>query len=158
MSKKKYPYVRMEARVQVLDECGSVHPDPGSLEEFGFGGYCFIVDGKEVSFDWDAWSADCDGSRVTIETGYGCFFNDFNISEDYDEALLKAGLTRYDLTAEFLSRCEEIQEFACEGGDVLIEYVTFLDESNKEYRVKDEVIREYNKKVKHHEQEVVECL
>lgn len=158
MSKKKYPYVRMEARVQVLDEHGSVHPYSDGLVVFGFGGYCFVVDGKEVPFDWNALSAACDGSCVMIETGCSCFFDDFNISDNYDEALLEVGLTRYDLTAEFLSQCEEIWEFACEGGDVLIDYIAFFDENNKEYRVRDEVVRKYNEKVKHHEQEVVECL
>lgn len=141
-----HPHVIMEFKLQILDEDKNVM-DPHDAEELSFGGYCFIVNGKEISFDWDACSADFEGNTVSGCTGYGPFFNEFQLANYYDEELAELGLSRHDLTAKFLASCEEIEEFYCEAGDVILESITFFDDEGNKFKVNKNVLEAFNLKV-----------
>lgn len=143
---EKYPFVRMNFRLQILDENKNVM-DPHDAEELSFGGYRFIVNGKGISFDWDACSADFEGSTVSGYTGYGLLFNEFQLADYYDEELAEIALSRHDLTAQFLASCEKIEEFFCEAGDIILESVTFIDEEGREFKVNEDVIAAFNRNV-----------
>lgn len=75
------------------------------------GGFTFIIDGKEIPFDFDAFSCSEKNGIFHYESGYGFCFNDFEISDCYDYDLEKIGLSRSDLTPSFLSSASEINDF-----------------------------------------------
>lgn len=104
-------------------ESGKVVPiHPHKDTSVSVGGFEFVVDGKTVPFDFDA-SGCCENNGVyTYESGYGPFFNDFEISKAFHEELRELGLNMRKMTAKFLSRVSEIREF----------YVNFEDEDMKE--------------------------
>ena len=101
-----------------------------------------------------------------FETGYGFLFNDFEIGDYFDEEYANVGLTREDITAEFLASAEKINEIhmnfidkLCREVDIgyndskrqykinVMEIIfTDLATDNK-YKVKQEVLDEYNKGV-----------
>lgn len=85
------------------------------------GGYYFVIDGKEIPFDWDAFSGDEIEGIFEFETGYG-LFNDFELSECYDSDYKQLGISRDDLTAEFLASPEQIKEV----------HMNFIDASGEE--------------------------
>jgi hypothetical protein len=69
------------------------------------------VDGKSVHFDWDAESCSEENGIFHLETGYGPFFNDFEIPAYWDEEYAEMGISREDITAEFLASTTKIEEF-----------------------------------------------
>ena len=75
------------------------------------GGFAFEIEGKSVPFDWDAGSTSEDNGIFHYESGYGPFFNDFEISEDFDEDLAELELKREEISAEFLASVTNIDEF-----------------------------------------------
>jgi hypothetical protein len=100
-----------------------------------------------------------------FETGYG-LYNDFELSECYDEDYNQLGILRADLTAEFLASVEQIKEvhmnFIDENGDecdfgwnetsedfkIKLLMVTFSDiDNDKEYVVNQEVLDKFNEGV-----------
>lgn len=136
-----------------------------NTDGLSIGGYYFIIDGKEIPFDWDAFSGSEEDGVFEFETGYG-WFNDYDLSECYDEDYDQLGISRSDITAEFLASVEQIKEvhmnFIDENGeecdfgwnedaeDFKIELleVSFMDiESDKEYKVRQEVLDKFNEGV-----------
>ena len=75
------------------------------------GGFTFLINGKEVPFDFDAHVCNEDKGIFTYESGYGFVFNDFEPSDCYDSDLEEIGLSRAHLTPFFLSHVSEIKEF-----------------------------------------------
>lgn len=130
------------------------------------GGYEFIVNEKHVPFDWDAHSGSFnDENHFEFTTGYGFLFNDFNLPDYYDNDLALEGLNRKDLTAEFLSKCDKIEDFyidfECEGyneEDVcpIIYSISLINMSSDEvakgaqaeFTIKDSIIEAYNDSIK----------
>ncbi len=128
------------------------------------GGYSFIINGNLIPFDWDAFSGNEIENGFMFHTGYG-LFNDFELSDCYEDDYAEFGLTREDITAEFLASVEKIDEFNVEfydgEDDVIIgdnkrnsEYkikiinISFLDmDNNKVFNVTNEVIDNFNKGV-----------
>lgn len=163
----KLPRLSMGAEITFLHhDKGTNTLTPIEPQCISPGGYEFLINGKSVPFDWDAYSGSFDEDGVfAFETGYGPFFNSFELPDYYDEDLVKEGLTRMDLTAEFLSKCDEIREFyinfECNDGtdeaDVypIIKNISLLNmDSNSvaagacsEFFVKDDVIKAYNDSV-----------
>jgi len=141
--------------------------EPVATDDFScdIGGYTFNIDGKSIPFDFAASSGDFtqDGNVITIdfESGCGPFFNEYDIEECFEESYEELGLKSSDITAEFLSRVEGIEEiYLCpmvvddnedegirelETGeyDIVIKGICFLDENSKEYLIKQEVIDAY---------------
>lgn len=129
------------------------------------GGYYFVIKGKEIPFDWDAFSGDEEDGIFEFETGYG-WFKDFEISDCYDSDYEQLGISRADITAEFLASVEQIKEvhmnFVDKNGDecdfgwnendedfhIKLLAITFTDMDNdKEYEVRQEVLDKFNEGV-----------
>lgn len=129
------------------------------------GGYYFIINGKEIPFDWDAFSGTEDSGVFEFETGYG-LYNDFDLSECYDEDYDQLGISRTDITAEFLASVEQIKEVhmnfidkndeECDFGwnedtedfKIKLLEISFTEiESDKEYKVRQEVLDKFNEGV-----------
>ena len=136
------------------------------------GGFTFLIDGKEVPFDFDAHVCNEDKGIFTYESGYGFVFNDFEPSDCYDRDLEEIGLSRAHLTPFFLSHVSEIKEFhlnflieengkekEVDIGDAdenilpdipfkieLLDLYFEGEEDEKEYQVKKEVLQKFNGK------------
>ena len=157
--------ISMYAKFQILKNInGSLTPlTKEDTDSVSIGGYYFIINGKEIPFDWDAFSGNEENGIFEFDTGYGFIFNDFELSDCYDEDYEKLGMTREDITAEFLASVEEIGEFHInfidvDGNEIDLGYnddeqykiklveIIFTDmETEKGYKVKQEVLDEYNK-------------
>lgn len=129
------------------------------------GGYYFVINGKEIPFDWDAFSGDEEDGIFEFETGYG-WFKDFELSDCYDSEYEKIGVSRKDITAKYLASVEEIKEvhmnFVDENDDecdfgwneeeedfkIKLLIISFTDlDNDKEYIVKQEVLDKFNEGV-----------
>ena len=129
------------------------------------GGYYFVINGKEIPFDWDAFSGDEENGVFEFETGYG-LYNDFELSDCYDSDYEELGILRNDITAEFLASVKQIKEvhmnFIDENGDecdfgwneddedfkIKLLEVSFSDLDNLEkYTVNQEVLDKFNEGV-----------
>lgn len=136
-----------------------------NTDGLSIGGYYFIIDGKEIPFDWDAFSGSEEDGVFEFETGYG-WFNDYDLSECYDENYDQLDISRSDITAEFLASVEQIKEvhmnFIDENGEecdfgwnedaedfkIKLLEVSFTEvESDKEYKVRQEVLDKFNEGV-----------
>ena len=136
-----------------------------NTDGLSIGGYYFIINGKEIPFDWDAFSGDEENGVFEFETGYG-LYNDFELSDCYDSDYEQLGISRDDLTAEFLASPEQIKEvhmnFIDDNGDecdfgwneededfkIKLLEVSFSDLDNLEkYTVNQEILDKFNEGV-----------
>ncbi len=92
-----------------------------NTDGLSIGGYYFIINGKEIPFDWDAFAGNEEDGIFEFETGYG-WYNDFELSDCYDGDYEELGISRKDITAEFLASVEEIKEV----------HMNFIDENDNE--------------------------
>ena len=143
---------------------------PLSNEEAQFvsiGGYSFEIGDYLIPFDWDAFYGNEENNTFYFETGRGLFFNDYEISDCYDETYEDIGITREEITAEFLASATHIDEFFVDFDDsngmeqsigwysyntddsqykINIIEMSFVDmETENEYPVSKQVIDMYNK-------------
>lgn len=132
------------------------------------GGFGFEINGAEIPFDWDAFTGTECNKVFQFQTGKGFLFNDYEISDCYDESFEEIGIAKEDITAEFLASVTHIDEFfvdfedaneneqalgVCgQNGDDEEEYrikileMKFIDmETDSEYYVKQNVLEDYNK-------------
>lgn len=87
------------------------------------GAFLFSIGGRDVPFDFDAFSCSfLEEGVFRYYSGYGFLFNDFELSDCYDEDLQELGLSRSELTPNFLASVSEIKEF----------HVNFIDENERE--------------------------
>lgn len=86
------------------------------------GGFEFVVNGIAIPFDFDASGCTPTNGIYEYESGYGPFFNDFEISKDFHEQIRELGLNPDTISAQYLSKTSEIREF----------YLNFEDENNAE--------------------------
>lgn len=132
------------------------------VPSLSLGGYTFIINENAIPFDWDAFSGSEEDGIFEFETGYG-WFNDFELPDYYDDEYQKLGLSREDITAEFLASAERIDEIHInfvnandEEIDLgyndderykinLLEIIITDMETEKEYKVKQSVLDEFNK-------------
>lgn len=89
------------------------------------GGYSFEIHDDLIPFDWDAFSCNEENGIFGFETGRGPFFNDYEIPDYFDEEYEEIGLTREEITAEFLASTESIEDF----------FVNFDDHNGKEHGI-----------------------
>lgn len=98
------------------------------------GGFNFTINGKNIPFDFDASGT---SKQITgewlYESGYGAFFNDFAISDVYDNELRELGINPYKIDAKKLASATAINEF----------YVEALNESGEELSVRLQLIDIY---------------
>lgn len=121
------------------------------------GDFVFSTNDMEIPFGFDAGSYEFtnlsdDKLRVDFTSGNGILYNDFDINKDYDDVYAKLGLKREDITAKFLSEVVNIKELNYEFTDhnennhiLVINHISFIDESNNAYRVSEDVICKFNK-------------
>lgn len=131
------------------------------------GGYSFEIEDYMIPFDWDAFYGSEENNTFHFETGRGIFFNDYEISDCYDEIYEEIGITKEEITAEFLASTTHIEEFFVyfddsDGMDhglgwyidnvddsqykINIIEMSFLDmDANIEHLVAREVLNRYNK-------------
>ena len=136
-----------------------------NTDGLSIGGYYFIIDGKEIPFDWDAFSGSEEDGVFEFETGYG-WFNDYDLSECYNEDYDQLGISKSDITAEFLASVEQIKEvhmnFLDENGEecdfgwnedaedfkIKLLEIIFIDMDNeKEYKINQDVLDKFNEGV-----------
>lgn len=131
------------------------------------GGFGFEINGNSIPFDWEAYSGTESNNVFHFETGRGLFFNSYELLDCYDDDLKVIGLTRDDITAEFLASVSRINEFyvdfqndgrECNVGesfqnnvDSESEYklkllaITFTDiDSEEDYSVSERVLEKFN--------------
>lgn len=116
--------IMMNATFQILENKNG-KLIPLSKKEVGglsIGGYYFVIQGKEIPFDWDAFCGDEEDNIFEFTTGYGFAWNDFNLSDCYDEYYTELGITRENITAKCLAEVDEITEF----------HVNFINENYEE--------------------------
>lgn len=89
------------------------------------GGYSFEINDDLIPFDWDAFSISEENGIFNFETGRGPFFNDYEIPDYFDEEYEEIGITREEITAEFLASAESIEDF----------FVNFDDHNGKEHGI-----------------------
>ena len=137
-------------------------------QSVSIGGFSFEINGDTIPFDWDAFYGTECGNVFQFQTGKGFLWNDYEIPDYWDEEYAELGITREDITAEFLASVEHINEFfvdfedvngnecqcgECEqNGDDNEEYrikileMVFIDmETEEEYKVNQEVLDNFNK-------------
>lgn len=95
------------------------------VQNMSIGGYSFEVNGDLIPFDWDAFSASEDNGVFSFTTGKGPFFNDYEIPDYWDEEYKEIGITREEITAEFLASVNHIEDF----------FVNFDDSDGKEHGI-----------------------
>lgn len=137
------------------------------VQNMSIGGYGFKINEDLIPFDWDAFSASEDNGIFSFETGVGPFFNDYEIPDYWDEEYKKIGITREEITAEFLASVNHIEDFFVDFDDrageehgigwfsdntddsqykINIKDMAFVDvQTGKKYLVVNEVIDRYNK-------------
>lgn len=133
------------------------------------GGFSFVIDGNTIPFDWDAFSGSEIDKVFQFETGTGWFWDDYNLSDCYDEQYEDIGIKREDITAEFLASVQHIDEFFVDFEDadnqecgvgwyadnandaqykINILEMSFYDlDTQKTYPVKKDVLYKYNRGV-----------
>ena len=81
------------------------------VKSMSIGGYSFDVNGDSIPFDWDAFTATEHNGVISFTTGKGLFFNDYEIPDYWDEEYNEIGITREEITAEFLASVNHIEDF-----------------------------------------------
>ena len=116
--------IAMDAIFQILENKNGQLEPLSKKEVIGLsiGGYYFVINGKEVPFDWDAFCGDEEDRVFSFTTGYGFAWNDFELSDCYDEDYELLGIKRENITAEYLASVDEITEF----------HINFLDNDDEE--------------------------
>ncbi len=133
------------------------------FEYFDLGGYTFKIKGMEIPFDFSAYEYDMnydeDNDRICIdfESGRGTIFNEFEIDEYYDDEYKNLQLDKNAITAEFLSKVDEILEMHIDYNyvfeinkleDIKFEDITFEDlTTGNIYSVDSNVAKQFNKKI-----------
>ena len=80
-------------------------------QSVSIGGFSFEIGEYTIPFDWDAFYGAEENGVFMFETGRGLFFNDYEISDCYDEIYEDIRITREEITAEFLASVTHIDEF-----------------------------------------------
>ena len=147
---------------EVIMEAEILIKEPLNTKDFSVGGYGFIINGNLIPFDFNAQEYNIDvrsdSSIIYYTSGEGPFFNEYDIdNETFEEEYNKFGLTSKDITAEFLSKVQEIEEFFIQAYDEetgneietrhQIVSIVFIDENGTIYPVSKEVIDKYNKTI-----------
>lgn len=126
------------------------------------GDFFFVVDGKEIPFDWDDFNGSEENGVFSFETGYG-WGKDFELSNCHDLEYTELGLKKEEIGAKFLASTERISEihmnFIDENGDEcdigtnsatedfrikLLNVILTDIETGAEYPVAQSVIDEFN--------------
>ena len=132
-------------------------------KDFGYidvGGFTFIINDKEIPFDFEAYTNFIDerNERIYIEyvSGKGVFFNSYILDSCYYDEYKEIGLDLNKIDAEYLSKVSEIEEIYIGNDDIdkpiediRINSIIIVDIDNDiEYTIDKDIINKYNKKLK----------
>ena len=121
------PKISMIGSFQILKkQAGEFIPlTSDDVLSMSIGGYSFEINEDLIPFDWDAFSASEENGIFSFETGRGPFFKDYEIPDYWDEEYNEIGITREEITAEFLASVSHIEDF----------FVNFDDRDEKEHGI-----------------------
>lgn len=125
-----------------------------ATEKLSFEGFEVRTVKGDIPFDFDACSYDYEKVsdreyKITYQSGRGEFFNDSDVSEDFDEAYEELCLTREDVTAKLLAFASAVTEANITCSDENVDFtceilsMTFTDESGTEYSVDESVLKNF---------------
>ena len=95
------------------------------VQHMSIGGFSFEIGDDLIPFDWDAFLISEEDNIFHFETGRGLFFDDYEISNCYDEEYEEIGITREEIAAEFLASVKCIEDF----------FVNFDDSNGNEHSI-----------------------
>lgn len=140
-----------------MQMCARFKLEGNNIASVYTGGFNFTVNGKDIPFDFDA-----SGTHKQItgewfyESGYGAFFNEFVISDVYDNELCKIGVNPFKIDAKMLASATFINEFYVEAldnsGEELSVRVQLVDiyfddrDSGERYYVNKDVVEDFNQR------------
>ena len=80
------------------------------------GGFGFEINGAEIPFDWDAFTGTECNKVFQFQTGKGFLFDDYEISDCYDESFEEIGIAKED-TYAFGDSANDVEmlEFVAHG-------------------------------------------
>lgn len=131
-------------------------------KDFGYidvGGFTFIINNKEIPFDFEAYTNFIDerNERIYVEyvSGKGVFFNSYILDSCYHDEYKEIGLDLNDINAEYLSKVSEIEEIYIGNDDIdkpiediKIHSISIIDIDNDiEYIIDKDIINKYNKRL-----------
>ena len=150
---------------QILESKQPLSSD--DINNLAIGGFSFEIGDDLIPFDWDASSGYEENSVFHFETGRGPFFNDYEISDYFDEDYKEIGIKRENISAEFLASVRNIEDFFvnfdnkegkeqgigwCATNNNKSQYkinilkMSFLDlDTQKVYPVSKQVLNRYNR-------------
>lgn len=125
-----------------------------ATEKLSFEGFEVRTDKGDIPFDFNACSYDYEKVsdreyKITYQSGRGEFFDDSDISEDFDMNYEELGLTREDVTAKLLASASAVTEANITCSDENVDFtceilsMTFTDESGTEYSVDESVLKNF---------------
>ena len=100
--------ISMYIKFQILKDSKPL--TKANIPMLSIGGYEFLINGNAVPFDWDAIAGNEKNGIFEFDTGYGFLCNDFELGDYFDEDYARIGITRENITAEFLASAEKINE------------------------------------------------
>lgn len=133
----------MDFKILKRNDAGEyVAMDNSQANAVSVGGYSFDIGDKSVPFDWDAFTGVEHNKVFEFATGKGFVFNDYELAEYYDEQYEEMGLTREDISANFLASVHHIEEFFVnfEDGDKICGVGGFYDNADKDAPYKLELL------------------
>jgi len=131
------------------------------VTHMSFGGYIFMVDGKEIPFDFEGSAAeiflDENGYGIKMQTQHHGFFKHTDIDYAvFSGVYEKIGIRPQNITAAFLASATAITEFrftiCMNGADAeseatqsfsdsfIVENIRFMDENGKAYDVDKSIL------------------
>jgi len=155
-------YLTMTATIDFKTKDGELTPinslEKGNVDMGGFCFECINLQEKSVSlpFDFDSVSRYTDNQYLVYESGDGFLFNEYTISNDFDDSIKEAGFDIYNITPKLLSETTKIQEFhfdivpSDESKTAIIEDFKLIDVYftgeiyGKNYHVSKEILDEFN--------------
>ena len=115
-----------------------------TIHSISIGGFSFDVNDTSIPFDWDGFSGNEENGVYRFETGKGFLFNDYELSDCYDDAYKDIGIDKESITAEFLASSEHIEEFFVDflekGTDNEVGIGHYLENSSKDAVYKLELV------------------
>lgn len=123
--KRTRPWVQLSAVLYLKMQERPADPPEGQTDVFSIDGFHFLVNGRSIPIDFNAYAVTVieesrDGCFRTFllqcVSGDGPYFSEYQTSEVYDDLWAEDGLSPEDITAEFLSRADCVEEVSLAYG------------------------------------------
>ena len=123
--KRARPWVQLSAVLYLKMQERPADPSEGQADVFSIDGFQFLVCDRSIPIDFNAYAVtvieeNCDGCLRSLllqcVSGDGPYFSEYQTSEVYDDLWAEDGLLPEDITTEFLSRADCVEEVALAYG------------------------------------------